>query len=228
VLGVGGPSDQFGSTGAGVVGIAGGGIALRAPLERNSGVIGVGSDNPGSVISDGVVGYAGPGGTGVVGWDDWSGDPNSSFAGVFNGKVWAQSLFVGADFSVVGPKSAVVPFPDGTQRRLYCMESPECWFEDFGTGELVDGQAQVQLDPGFAAVVVTDNYHVFLTEYEDNNALYVTARTSTGFVVRAKASPSASGTFSYRVVARRKDITPLRFEEVTLTAPPARPRREAA
>jgi hypothetical protein len=43
------------------------------------------------------------------------------------------------------------------------VESPECWFEDFGFGELVDGQAQVQLDAGFSSVVISEVYHVFIT-----------------------------------------------------------------
>ena len=94
--------------------------------------------------------------------------------------------------------------------------------EDFGTVQLGDGHAQVQLDPGFASVVAADDYHVFLTEYEDHNGLYVTGRTSAGFAVRAKTSPNASGTFSYRIVAKRKDIAAPRFEEVVL------PRRRTA
>jgi len=118
-----------------------------------------------------------------------------------------------SNFSVLGgAKSAVVAFPDGSHRRLYCMESPECWFEDFGVGRLVNGQAKVKLDRDFSSVVNSDTYHVFITEYEDNNALYVTKRTSTGFVVRAKAK-AAAGTFSYRVVAKRKDIAAPRFRE---------------
>jgi len=80
---------------------------------------------------------------------------------------------------------------------------------------LVSGQAEIKLDPEFVAVVNSNDYHVFITEYEDNNALYVTKRTSTGFGVRAKAS-TASSVFSYRVVARRKDIAGPRFERVTL------------
>jgi hypothetical protein len=71
-------------------------------------------------------------------------------------------------------------------------------------------------------VVAADDYHVFLTEYEDNNGLYVTGRISTGFGVRAKTSPNASGIFSYRVIAKRKDIAAPRFEEVVL------PRRRTA
>jgi hypothetical protein len=108
-----------------------------------------------------------------------------------------------------------VSFPDGSHRRLYSVESPESWFEDFGFGELVNGQVHVQLESGFSSVVISNAYHVFITEYEGNNALYVTKRTSTGFVVQAKES-KANGMFSYRVVAKPKDIAPRRFEEVAL------------
>jgi hypothetical protein len=130
------------------------------------------------------------------------------------------SVYIEGNLNVGGAKSAIVPFPDGTRRRLYCMESPENWFEDFGTGRLVNGQAQVQLEPGFASVAAADDYHVFLTEYEDNNGLYVTGRTSTGFGVRAKTSPAVGGTFSYRVVAKRKDIVAPRFDRVVLPQAP--------
>jgi hypothetical protein len=95
------------------------------------------------------------------------------------------------------------------------VESPESWFEDFGFGKLVNGQARVQLDAGFSSAVISEAYHVFITEYEGNNALFVTKRTSTGFVVQAKES-KANGMFSYRVVAKRKDIAAQRFEEVAV------------
>jgi hypothetical protein len=112
-------------------------------------------------------------------------------------------------------KAAVVSFQDGSQRCLYAVESPESWFEDFGFGLLVHGKAEIQLDSDFASVVNGDTYHVFISEYEGNNALYVTGRTSAGFEVRAK-NPEASGQFSYRVVAKRKDKASQRFEELAI------------
>ena len=36
--------------------------------------------------------------------------------------------------AVTGTKSALVPAENGTHRTLYCVESPDCWFEDFGRG----------------------------------------------------------------------------------------------
>ena len=57
---------------------------------------------------------------------------------------------VDGELTIKGKKSAAVAFPDGTHRRMYCMESPESWFEDFGFGRFTNGQAHVDLDPGFS------------------------------------------------------------------------------
>jgi hypothetical protein len=80
--------------------------------------------------------------------------------------------------------------------------SAQAAVEDFGEGQLTAGRAEVRLDPAVAAALPDDRYLVFLTENDDHHALYVTRRTRQGFEVRAKDAPTASGTFSYRVVAR--------------------------
>jgi hypothetical protein len=51
--------------------------------------------------------------------------------------------------------------PDGSQRLLYCMESPELWFEDFGSAKLARGRAVVKLDANFAKVIKRGDYRVF-------------------------------------------------------------------
>jgi hypothetical protein len=239
-IGAGGPPRGFGEGGnlAGVYGVGGLGpgnyggpgvigIGYGAPVSQGpggpAGVFGqAAGQNPGVMgVGDlwGVIGSATDAGVGVfgqatalsgIGVQGWAFAP-ATIAGSFQGTV-----VVTGDLNVGGAKSAVVPFADGSHRRLYCMESPESWFEDFGTGELAGGRAEVRLDPDFAATVDTTDYHVFLTEYDDNNALYVTERSATGFAVRAKASDTASATFSYRVVAKRVDIEAPRLEKVTM------------
>jgi len=92
-------------------------------------------------------------------------------AGDFYGDV-----FIHGNSTATGTKSAIVPHPDGSHRALYCVESPECWFEDFGAARLVDGTVTVHLDPDFAAVVHSDAYHVFLTPAGDSNGLYVSSK----------------------------------------------------
>ena len=105
-----------------------------------------------------------------------------AFAAAFYG-----SVIVGGDLTVVGgAKSAAVLHPDGSHRRLYCMESPESWFEDFGKGRLECGSAQIAIDPDFGAVVDLSDYHVFLTEYGGHNDLSVAETYSRGISRRGQ------------------------------------------
>jgi hypothetical protein len=163
----------------------------------------------------GVVGVTGAAGAAAVAGTN--GGINGAFAGLFWGPVAVQGPFV-----VVGPKSAAVPHPDGTHRLLYCLESPESWFEDFGKAQLTCGQADVQLDPDFAAVVNLEDYHVFVTAYDADHVLHVTNQTKAGFRVQAQHE-AASGRFSWRVVAKRKDVTAPRLEPVSIPLEPTMP-----
>jgi hypothetical protein len=127
---------------------------------------------------------------------------------------------------VGGPKSAAVPRPDGSLRRMYCLESTESWFEDFGSAVTSEGRAEVKLAPDFAELVRTDDYHVFLTAEGDSNGLYVAAKRADGFEVRESMPRQApherdslgSVAFSYRVVAGRKDLERRRLEAVAQLA----------
>jgi hypothetical protein len=94
------------------------------------------------------------------------------------------------------------------------MESPESWFEDFGSGSLAGGTASIQLDPDFAAVVHSESYQVFLTAEGDSRGLYVDSKTPSGFVVHEQQGGASSVAFSYRVVARRKDVAAPRLARV--------------
>jgi hypothetical protein len=188
------------SAGSGVHGISGSGSGVNA--ESNSGVgVRASSSSGTGVVAEG-------GKFGLIASANLPGGVAARFDG---------NVVVNGSFTVSGgAKSAAVSFPDGSHRRLYCVESPENWFEDFGIGKLVNGQSHVKLDTEFVSVINSDAYHVFITEYEDNNGLFVTERTSTGFIVRA-TRPKANGTFSYRVVAKRKDNVGGRFEEVSMS-----------
>jgi hypothetical protein len=156
-------------------------------------------------------------------------DPNNKNAAYF-GSLSSAAYIVGdvyvfGSFSVADKqlKSAIVQHPDGSHRKLYCMESPESWFEDFGIGQLHQGQADVRLDPDFAALVRTDHYHVFLTPYGDSNGLFVAHMRPDGFVVREQQGGKHSLTFAYRVVAKRRDVTVMRLQPFQVPVQPVRP-----
>ncbi|MFN8525236.1 MAG: hypothetical protein U0821_19235 [Chloroflexota bacterium] len=108
---------------------------------------------------------------------------------------------------------------DGAPRQLFGVASPESWLEDFGRGDLVAGSATIALDPDFAAAVVTDVYHVFLTPLGDSGGLYATNLGPTGFAVREQQGGKSSIGFSYRVVARRKEAAGSRFPRAADAVP---------
>lgn len=75
----------------------------------------------------------------------------------------------------------MVSAEDGNgHRTLYCMESPECWFEDFGSARLAGGSAKVAIDPEFAQTVQTAEYHVFVQAEGACRGLFVRDKTATG------------------------------------------------
>jgi len=118
-----------------------------------------------------------------------------------------------------GSKSALVETADHGERLLYAMESPEVWFEDFGTASLVNGKASVLIEPIFAETVNLEvDYHVFLTPLGDCKGLYVATKTPTSFEVRELGGGTASISFDYRIVAKRRG-----YESTRLEPPAVRP-----
>jgi hypothetical protein len=96
---------------------------------------------------------------------------------------------------------------------LYCIESPENWFEDFGEGRLVDGKAHVELDPQFLETVTVNAANpmkVFVQLDDENAAGLRVKRGLTGFDVEKERS---NATFWYRVVAKRRGYELRRLEE---------------
>jgi hypothetical protein len=187
---------------AGVRGDSPAGTGVAGTSTRRSGVFGR------SIDGAGVYGHC-DNGVGVVG-GTWA--RNGNYAGAFWGNVWVTGSLIVGGF----PKFAAVPFPDGSHRGVYSMESPECWFEDFGSARLVRGRASVRLNRDFAVLVETARYHVFLTPEGDSNGLYVSRKGRRGFEVREQQG----GRGSYRIVAKRGDIATRRLPKLT---PPAAP-----
>jgi hypothetical protein len=215
----------FSTDNTGVLGIAGAaGPSIPHPVDT-AGVVG-NSDGQHGVIgaSNALVGVYGYSETsyGVVGR---TGNPASQ-AGYFAGDVT-----ITGHLTLNGMKSAAVPFPDGSRRLLYCMESPELWFEDFGTGKLKGGRTVVKLDADFAKVIKR-GYKVFLTPEGDCRGLFVHRKRATSFEVRELMGGKSAIAFSYRIVGRRKDIKGhRRFAKIDtrlrLPVPRARPARTA-
>jgi hypothetical protein len=225
------------ASGTGVNGVSASGSPIIGSVEGsgsatngNAGVLGKGTKGPGvqgqSTAGHGLIGYTSAtdghaaligyaqvaGGIGLIGRAPGSAGP---WAGVFYGDV----AVIGALQVYGAPKNAVTKHPqDGTYRALYCEESTESWFADYGRGKLTNGKADITLDPDFAAFVHTDDYHVFPVSHDAaSKGLAVTAHRPDGFTVQEHGGGTSGGTFSYRIVARRKDI---KGERLATIAPP--------
>jgi hypothetical protein len=139
-------------------------------------------------------------------------------------------IYVTGNVVKEGTCSAAMETADDKVRKLYAVESPNVWLEDFGQGQLASGKATVTMEPLFLSTINTEvPYHVFVTPLGDCNGLYVTNKTATFFEVRELGGGTSGVAFDYRIVALRKGYENVRMEplaegvEGDITASPGEP-----
>ncbi len=225
---IGSSTSQFGvagtSYGGGVAGVYG----VTYNTETGNPAAGVsGEDNsnafPGA-INAGVYGFSfnGYGVRGVNSQGDKSVSAGDFNAGTEATPLTAEGALGGCyidykgDLVCSGSKSAAVQLPDNRWVRLYTVESPENWFEDFGSGTLSNGSALIALEPTFRDTVTSSqDYHVFLTPRGECEGLYIAGTSTAGFEVRELHHGGSNIAFDYRIVVRRKGYENIRMGNVT-------------
>jgi hypothetical protein len=147
--------------------------------------------------------------------------PSSSDATVFfasgsNGDGFCE-IDVNGNLTCDGTVGEVVGVQGGAHKvALNSVQSPENWFEDFGSGMLTNGTITVTLDPTFGQTVNTGiEYHVFLTPKGDCKGLYVANENARGFDVRELGGGTSNVAFDYRVVAKRLGYENIRLADMT-------------
>jgi len=141
---------------------------------------------------------------------------SAGYAGYFSG-----NARVTGNFTTVGTKSAAVKMDDGNYRLVYCQESPENWFEDFGEGRLTNGRAHIELDPLFLNTVTINQSNpmkVFIQLNDDCYGTYVKT-SSTGFDVYELQKGTSDASFTYRVVAKRRGYEDIRLARMAGPTP---------
>jgi hypothetical protein len=94
----------------------------------------------------------------------------------------------------------------GQRVLAYASESTSATLEDFGTGRMTGGVANVAIEPAFAATINRNlPYYVFLTPLGDTRGLFVSLKTPNGFQVRETQGGRSTLSFDYRIVARPLD-----------------------
>jgi hypothetical protein len=136
------------------------------------------------------------------------------------GKIYTSGFCAGGCIVVHGS--------GGEEHTAYSPGETTRTLEDFGQGQIINGQGYVRLDPTYASTLdPRASYLVFITPDGDNNGLFVTQKTSAGFVVRESRGGHSTLAFDYRIVGKPRGMEsarlPLTKEQLLSTSgPPVR------
>lgn len=203
------------------------GFGVLGKSNTNSGVVGqsngantYGVSGIGSNLAYGLVGIS----ANKIGLSGVNQNGND-WAGAFFNFGGTQGLYVQGDLVVTGMKSSAFKTQRRGVRRLYAVESTECWFEDLGRARLVRGRARVELDDVFLETVNTGrHYIVSLTPLDPaSKGLAVVNQDAAGFDVAELWDGTGTYPFSYRVSVKVRGEEARRLQEVTPPTPPKVP-----
>ncbi len=232
VVGEGGGAGLYGSGGYGVLGYGTSGYGIYG---QHVGYSTLAAEIPyagiwGDTNTLGAAGVAGTGQDGIGGIflnnspsGNWalvaanysSSGPIFSAENIANGVSCRIDAF--AHLHCDGGIGAMVQLDSGNRKvAMSGIESPENWFEDFGSAQLVNGVAVIRFDPDFVQTVNTGkDYRVFPVPNGDCKGLYVTNKSANSFEVRELGNGNSNIRFDYRITAIRKNYETVRFADHT-------------
>ncbi|MCW5898725.1 MAG: hypothetical protein KIT10_05590 [Flavobacteriales bacterium] len=189
--------------GVGAVG-AGNGVPTAFIPVQGSGVAGTGTRM-------GVYGFATNTNTGVAGTVERTGGYFAS------GPDAAPDVFayvaavdnVPRKIEGVGTVNTIIEDVQGRKVLMSAPEAPENLFQDYGTGQLVNGRAVIALDPSYSKNILVNDQHplrVFVQLRGDCNGVYVTNETADGFEVVELMGGSSNAKFYWTVTANRANV----------------------
>lgn len=199
------------ANGIGVVGVGNNNAAIFTPAQ-GAGVVGTGNQY-------GVVGFA----TTTVNTNPLNNSAangaNAAAGGYFEvqnagtAQTWSYVAVrdnLGLLRKIIGPGTVntIVKDLDGNQVALSCPEAPENLFQDYGSGQLLNGRARITLDPILSKNIVVDAAHplrVFVQLEGDCNGVFVTNKSGAGFDVVELMNGTSNTPFTWTVAANRAD-----------------------
>lgn len=125
---------------------------------------------------------------------------------------YAGARHNGVNYKIIGNgvvSTIVEGISPDDQKVMFAPEAPEVLFEDYGNGQMVNGEAHITIDPIFAKNIIVDDDHtlkVFIQLEGDCNGVYVTNKSSTGFTVKELQAGNSNVAFSWHIVGNRKDV----------------------
>lgn len=146
---------------------------------------------------------------------------NYSFGGYFEGLNYSGTsyayAYVGGTPNATtarkivgtGTVSEIIPTASHGRITLTAPESPEYWYQDYGSVKFVNGKAHVQLDPILADIIFVNEENpirVFCTPVDmpEFNGVAILNKTSDGFDIVELNQGQHSGTIDYQVIVKPK------------------------
>lgn len=165
--------------------------------------VGTNLGGPTTEDGQGVYGiYAGTGATRRAGGYFYATD------GVFANYAFVGEELLARKITGVGAVSEIIPTPTHGRIMLTCPESPEYWYTDYGTVNLVNGHAHVDLDPILRDIVMINAaspLRVFPQVNIPNcNGVAILNKTASGFDIVEVNNGTSSGEVDYQIVAKPK------------------------
>lgn len=135
----------------------------------------------------------------------------NNFAGVNQAYAYVGGRIAGVNRKITGTGTVaeIIPTENHGRVTLVCAESPEYWYQDYGTVEMINGKAHVDLDPILADIIIVDAENPIRTFFTPQDMLYfngaaVVNQTPTGFDIVELNGGTNSGKIQYQIVVKPK------------------------
>ena len=134
-----------------------------------------------------------------------------NYSGTSQAYAYVGTTFGGTARKITGTNavSEIIPTENHGRIMLTCPESPEYWYIDYGTVELVNGQALIKLDPILADIIFVNDSNPIRVFCTPVNMLYfngvaVTRRTENTIELTELNDGKNSGILDYQLVVKPK------------------------
>lgn len=123
-----------------------------------------------------------------------------------------KDFHVNRNLTCGGTKNRMVETEHYGKRLQNSIESPNCWFIDYGEGTLVDGKAEIKIEPIHLETINTDYKYMVRVWSDDGTIVWCRKadRYKQYFIVEGEADCD----FEYEIIAKQKGYENVRLEEV--------------
>ena len=134
-----------------------------------------------------------------------------NYAGASQAYAYVGTSVGGINRKITGTNavSEIIPTPNHGRITMTAPESPEYWYQDYGTAEMINGRAHVDIDPILADIVIIDAQNpirAFFTPQDmlNFNGAAITNQSSTGFDIVELNGGRNNGKVQYQIIVRPK------------------------